>query len=332
MRETARAAGARLGNINAGGTTRRKAALAGVAAARAAGCADAQAPHTAGMREAPPPVTRRSFLAGISTAAGALLVSRTAATAEGQEARTRGDFRFLVVNDLHHAEPACDPFFEDLVRHMRRQEGVDFCLIVGDLSDKGRPESLHAIKRIFGGLGVPVHTVPGNHDNDGAGDTSIYAQVFPSALNYAFSHRAWQFVALDSTDGYNWGDTHISDETLAFLDRLVPTLDAAAPTVVFTHFPLAEGVRLRPVNAGDVLARLAPLNLRAAFCGHFHSRTIRQYGDALLMTDVCCSRVRANHDGTRPEGYLLCTASPDGRLIQEFVEYEPASKQPELPA
>lgn len=292
-----------------------------------------------GMPDAPRPLDRRSFLAGVSASAGAFLLTRPLGAAslpdgagrpDGKKL-PRGAFRFIVVNDLHHASPECDPFFEALVAQMRGHDDVAFCLIVGDLSDKGRPESLQAIRRIFPGLGVPVHTVPGNHDNDGAGDTSLYAATFPDALNYAFEHRGWQFIGLDSTDGYNWGDTTISPATLGFLDDRVPGLDRRAPTVVYTHFPLAPGMRLAPVNCQAVLERLAPLNLRAAFCGHYHSRTIRPHGAALLMTNVCCARVRSNHDGTRPEGYLVCTAHADGRLVQEFVEFRPATENPAAP-
>jgi len=291
------------------------------------------------MSDAPRPIDRRSFLAGVGTAAGAFLAARhvqaqpaaTTPLERSGEKLPRDAFRFIVVNDLHHASPECDPFFEHLVAQMRAHTGVAFCLIVGDLADKGSPESLAAIKRIFARLGAPIHTVPGNHDNDVAGDTSLYAVAFPDALNHRFRHRGWQFIGLDSTEGANWGDTHINTSTLAWLDAAAPRLDRRAPTVVFTHFPLAEGVRLRPVNAGEVLTRLAPLNLRAAFCGHFHSRTLHPHGAALLTTNVCCSRVRSNHDGTRPEGYLLCTAYPDGRLVQDFVEFRPASEQPEMP-
>ncbi len=290
------------------------------------------------MADLPASMNRRSFLAGVS-AAGAFLVTRrvdgaapdASAGGPGGGQVPRGAFRFLVVNDLHHAGPECDPFFEQLVGQMRSHQDVAFCLIGGDLSDKGRPESFAAIKRIFAGLGTPVHTVPGNHDNDEAGDTSLYTATFPDALNHAFEHRGWQFIGLDSTESYNWGDTHISPATLAFLDDCVPGLDRKAPTVVFTHFPLAEDVRLAPVNARAVLDRLAPLNLRAAFCGHYHSRTIRRHGAALLVTNVCCARVRSNHDGTRPEGYLLCTAHADGRLVQEFVEFRPATENPAAP-
>jgi hypothetical protein len=44
----------------------------------------------------------------------------------------------------------------------------------------------------------------------------------------------------------------------------------------------------------------------------------------VLLTNACCARVRDNHDRTVPEGYLLCTAHPDGMLEREFVRFAPA--------
>ena len=240
-------------------------------------------------------------------------------------------FRFLLANDLHHGEPACDAFFQGLVTQMRTHAAIDFCLLAGDLTDRGLPESLASMRRIFSGLGVLVHTVPGNHDNDTAGDTSLYNREFPEALNRVFHHKGWQFIGLDTTDGTAWQNTRIGPHTLSFLDATVPNLDPRAPTVVFTHFPLAPGVFMRPVNADAALALLAPLNLRAVLCGHFHGRTLHPRGAAILSTGTCCARLRSNHDGTAPEGYQVCTANPDGTVTQDFFEYTPATENPPPP-
>jgi calcineurin-like phosphoesterase family protein len=280
------------------------------------------------MRETPyPVVTRRAFLAGISGTA-ALLLARGASAAGESGPLPRDAFRFLVLNDLHHAEPACDLFLESLVSQLRTHGPVAFCLLVGDLADRGARSSLEAVRRIIGTLGCPVHAVPGNHDCDVALDTSLYAEIFPNQLNHHFAHAGWQFIGLDSTEGVSWHETTISAPTLDFLDRIVPELDVHAPTVVFTHFPLAEGIRMRPLNADAVLARLEGLNLRAVLGGHFHSRTEQPWRESVLTTNACCSRVRANHDETRPEGYQLCTAHRDGRLDREFIEFKPASDSP----
>jgi 3',5'-cyclic AMP phosphodiesterase CpdA len=239
-----------------------------------------------------------------------------------------GAFRFLVVNDLHHASAADDPFFGSLVAQMASHGEADFCLMVGDIADTGRPESFAAIQRIFAGLRMPIHAVPGNHDNDVEKSTRLYSEAFPGRLNYTVVHKGWQFVGLDSTEGEKFQNTRIGDAALSWLDATLPTLDRARPTVLFTHFPLAEGVNLRPLNAGDVLARFKGFNLRATFGGHFHARIERRLGDTPLVINACCSRMRDNHDGSLEEGYLLCTAQPDGRLTWQFVEFLAARKAP----
>jgi predicted phosphodiesterase len=236
-------------------------------------------------------------------------------------------FRFIVANDLHHASEECDPFFRGLVAQMTSHGAVDFCLIVGDIADTGRPESFAAVRKAFAALGAPIYTVPGNHDNDVEKSTRLYSVAFPGRLNYTFTHKGWQFVGLDSTEAEKFEKTTISSATIAWLDKTMPTLDRGRPTVLFTHFPLGEGVNLRPLNADDVLARFKGVNLRAAFTGHYHARVERPLADATLVTNACCSRMRDNHDGSLEEGYVLCTATADGQLTRQFVEFLPARKK-----
>jgi hypothetical protein len=268
--------------------------------------------------------SRRHFLGklGAMCAAGASARLLRAADPPGEPA-----FRFLVVNDLHHAAPECTPFFEAMIAQMKSHGPVAFCLAVGDIADTGLPDSLVAMRGLFATLGAPVYTVPGNHECDVAWNTAIYNEVFPDRLNYHFTHDSWQFIGFDSTEGNAWHDTTIGDEAIAFLDRTVPTLDPRAPAVVFTHFPLAAGIRLAPLNAAEVLARFDRLNLKAVFGGHFHARTERDHRSAVVLTNACCSRVSDNHDGSIREGYLLCSAFADGRLVREFIDFAPARKK-----
>jgi hypothetical protein len=275
----------------------------------------------------PPGATsRRKFLGQLSALCAAGLAAPGVCAASPAMPADRKAFRFLVVNDLHHGEPECTPFFEKLVAQMRGHGPVAFCLVVGDLSDNGRPESLVAVGQTFAALGIPVHPVPGNHDCDVEQNTRIYAEHFPGRLNYHFAHEGWQFIGLDTTEANAWHDTNIPAATLEYLDEALPNLDRAAPTVVFTHFPLGPTGWLTPLNAAEALRRFDGFNLRAALCGHYHARTVHAHGGAVLVTNTCCSRLRHTHDGTLPEGYQLCAAHPDGRLERFFIEFEPARK------
>ena len=236
-------------------------------------------------------------------------------------------FRFIVVNDLHHASSECDPFFASLVTQMRSHGTIDFCFIGGDLADTGKPESFAAVRSAFSKLAVPIYTVPGNHDCDVEKNTRIYSEAFPDRLNYTFRNKDWQFIALDTTDGNKSQGTRTSDVTLGWLERTVQTLDRQRPTILLTHFPLAADVTMASANGGDVLSKLDGFNLRGEFNGHYHARIERKRGEVPLVTNACCSRVRDNHDGSPEEGYLLCSASADGRLTWEFVEFLAARKK-----
>jgi len=101
----------------------------------------------------------------------------------------------------------------------------------------------------------------------------------------------------------------------------LPKLDPQKPTVVFTHFPLGAGVKMRPLNAEAVLERFLDFNLRGVFSGHYHARTAVAYRGIEVVTNACCARVRDNHDGSKGKGYFVVNGTPDGLLTREFVPF-----------
>ena len=241
-------------------------------------------------------------------------------------------FRFAALNDLHHRDPGCEPWFAELFENVAAARPA-FTLLLGDLADQGARDSLAAVARLAGARGARVHAVPGNHDHDVTPDGRLFAEAFPGQENQTFTHEGWQFVGLDTTQGEAWHDTRVGAVTLAWLDAALPRLDPARPTVIFTHFPLVPGVRapngvpMTPLNAEEVLARFERFNLRAALCGHFHGRRAESRRGAELSTHATCGRVSRNHDGTTAKGWRLCTARADGTFAAEFmpVPARPAS-------
>ena len=225
-----------------------------------------------------------------------------------------GTFSFLVVNDLHSLDKKCHPWFEKVAKQMAgHAEKPEFLAIAGDLADDGTAEQIGAVKDIFAGLKLPVYVVPGNHDYTKEETRKAYDDLYPDRSNYTFDHAGWQFVALDTTEGTKYQNTSIAADTLKWLDDNLPKLDKKKPLVVVTHFPLGEGVRMRPKNADDVLKRLVEFNLRAVYSGHYHAFTEKKAGDAVLTTNRCCAFSKGNHDGTKEKGYFLVTAK-DGKL------------------
>lgn len=235
-----------------------------------------------------------------------------------------GSFNFVVLNDAHFQSAQCGVWFEKVRTSIRAHTPrPDFCLMVGDLSEHGNQAELGAMKDVLKSLAMDFHTVIGNHDYLSDTDRSGWDALFPKSINYSFRHQGWQFIGLDTTDGTGWEKTSIPHQTLEWADENLPRMQREAPTVLFTHFPLGDQVRMRPANADDLLERFRPLNLVAVFNGHFHGFTERKLGQTVLTTNRCCAISRGNHDGTAQKGYFLCTAS-GSRIRREFVEVKPA--------
>ncbi len=269
--------------------------------------------------------TRREWLRlSAGTGAGALLsLGLWPGRLRGADAPPTEDFTFIAVNDLHALEPACRPWFDEVVRQMKASApSAEFCLLGGDLADNGTPMQLTLIKDSFAVLGMPCHAVVGNHDHRSDTDRSAYEKIFPDQINYFFTHRGWQILGLDSSEGTKSRETRISATTLGWLDQNIPKLQADRPTILFTHFPLGPVMFFRPLNADDLLLRCSGVNLQAVFCGHFHGFTAFPFQNSIVTTDRCCSRVRFNHDGTPEKGWFVCQAV-NGEIKRRFVEFHP---------
>ena len=265
-------------------------------------------------------INRRSFL---SLTAGTLLAGaawpgRLRAADNGKGSA----FSFVALNDVHFSTPKCPGWMERVTASIKTlTPAPELCLMIGDLADGGIPSELGPMRDALRSLGMPFHTVIGNHDYVTDTDRAAYEELFPGTLNYHFEHRGWQFVALDTTFGTKFDKTNVQPATFGWLDQKLPTLKPALPTVLFTHFPLGAGVPMRPLNADAVLDRFKDFNLAAVLNGHHHGFTERTRGATVINTNRCCSISKANHDGSKEKGYFLCRVA-DGKFDRKFVELQ----------
>lgn len=244
----------------------------------------------------------------------------TSTLASGAAAQDNDTWRFICVNDLHYSEPACRPWFDQIVAAMMASApDAKFCLLAGDLTDAGKPDQMANIHAALLALDIPIYATPGNHDYVSETDRSAYDKHFPGHTNLSFEQSDWQIIGLDTCEGTHYANTKIHQGTLDWIDRTVPTLDRAKPTIVYTHFPLGLGVINRPTNADALLDKLAVLNVRAIFGGHWHAFTEKTWKNATCTTDKCCSRVRDNHDGTHEKGWFVCTVRGT-TITRQFVQ------------
>jgi 3',5'-cyclic AMP phosphodiesterase CpdA len=234
-------------------------------------------------------------------------------------AELAGAVDFFVINDLHVIDSEDGPWLEKVVASMKAQKAKPaFCMIAGDLSEDGTAEQFGIVNDAFKALGVPIYSVPGNHDYTKAQKRDAYEQSRPKNLNYTFEHGGWQFVALDSTEGTK-AKCAVGQPTLDFVDAALPKLDKATPIVLITHFPQGPKVTNRSTNADALLDRFKPYNLRGVFGGHYHAYTETSVREIPIKTNRCCSLKKQNHDKSKEKGYFLCAAK-DGVVTPTFVQ------------
>lgn len=113
---------------------------------------------------------------------------------------------------------------------------VDAVLVSGDLTDDGNEQSYRVARRLLGRFDVPVHVLPGNHD-----DRCRLREAFDlpgsgvEPINYSVSVGSLRIVVFDSVvPGQDPGA--YSPEQLAWLDEELGR-ESGSPTLLALHHP-----------------------------------------------------------------------------------------------
>lgn len=201
-------------------------------------------------------------------------------------------------------------------------------LLSGDIADEPAPEVYARAHRIVGGLGIPVHAIPGNHD-----DRDLLAMEFAGrgsasgdpvhVLAYV---GALRLVGLDTTVPGSPGGT-LEPSQLQWLERTLADEPARPTLLALHHPPVASGIRamdamgLHPADAAQLASLLeAHPQVLAVTCGHVHRTAASQFaGRPLLLCPSTNSTLRLD---LRPDQGLplVFDEQPLGFAVHALVE------------
>ncbi|MGQ0383188.1 MAG: phosphodiesterase [Gammaproteobacteria bacterium] len=202
----------------------------------------------------------------------------------------------------------------------RRQPDPDALLLTGDLvhDDACGYEEL---RRQFSAFHVPVHCLPGNHDEKAALKRGLAGPPF--VHEFAMRRDNWVFVMLDSTvPGKDHG--YLAAAELARLDAALAQHRGAHALVCLHHHPVPHGSRwldqLMVMNAAaffDVLDRHA--GVRGVAWGHTHQPHDATRGKVRLMgtPSTCMQFAQGSPEfavDERPPAYRWMRLGDDGSL------------------
>ena len=250
--------------------------------------------------------------------------------------------RILHITDLHIlADPSAKLFgvntYEALEAVLDAAlsvgEAPAVIIATGDLSQDGSPGSYARLRQLFLATGLPVHTVPGNHDDAGAMRAGLIGGRI--SMNGTHDANGWKFVFLNSQiQGESAG--RIKPDELAALRTDIENSPDTPFLIALHHSPLDpcphKGCQLE--DGSDVLTMLQEAgNVRALLAGHAHIEAMSKHGSLCVMTTpaTCFEAWHAqtgeaeSHEdfaachriASRRHGYRQLDLMPDGTIHSE---------------
>ena len=153
--------------------------------------------------------------------------------------------KFVIVPDLHLVAPperlwGLDPNarLDACLSDIERWHGdAEFCVIMGDLADRGERDAYRALEKRLAAFPMETVLLVGNHD-----DRAAFQRVFPDAPHdengFVQGERitdAGRFLFLDTFKGGTSAGEYCEKRRAWLTDRLAAAGDA--PVYLFMHHP-----------------------------------------------------------------------------------------------
>jgi len=249
--------------------------------------------------------------------------------------------KFLVFTDIHiDVDPRADaPNAEERlitgIRHaITHQPNAERVIITGDLTHKGDIASYERLRELLTSLKMPVHLLPGNHDN-----RDNFLRIFPETVTDpngfvqdVIETPDTRLVLLDTLFGppYDYPESHAGKLCEHRLDWLEKTLlESTKPCVILMHHPpmptgfvAMDSIMLRDNDAFYHVVEKAG-NVRHLICGHIHrtiSGTYRNLSYSMLKSFVGQMPMDLATTNTcievnEPPAYAIVLTSPKGITV-----------------
>lgn len=231
------------------------------------------------------------------------------------------DVKLIQLSDSHlHEQPGkrligidTDASLRAVVDLAGAEENVNAILATGDLSQDGSLQSYQRFVELVSPLNVPIHWLPGNHDD--VDYFHVPQDGFPLSSRSTLDLGAWRIIMLDSVvPGKDHGK--LAQSELDYLADQLRDCDGRHCLVVLHHQPIATGAdwldTMQLYNDGaffDVIQQYD--NVRAVIYGHVHQAFVKDL-DGIRFMSVPSTCFQFKPDSS---GFALDDALPGYRCL-----------------
>jgi len=198
--------------------------------------------------------------------------------------------KFIVLSDIHLVPEGQLSNGLDTAERLRLaiddinrdHADADFCLLAGDLADRGEAEAYERLKSLLVPLSVPVHVTLGNHDN-----RPVFLESFAEAeadenghVNKVIDLKGYRIIVLDSSEPGKVSGI-LCDQRLEWLQaRLDESRDRPVIVVLHHHandlFLPVDEIKLEEAEKFIAVLKTHP-DIRQVIAGHVHITTTGLY-------------------------------------------------------
>ena len=200
--------------------------------------------------------------------------------------------RLLHLSDLHTGTQE-DPLVERALAQLIESLEPELIVASGDLTHRGRRDQHERAARFLRSFGLPLHTIPGNHD---------IPYTFPARFTSTFREfeRLWEttepvyrserfhVVGLNSVRAWRHQSGGVRERQLAWAAEQLRAAAPGALRIVALHHHLLGAPwrsRKKPVaRRNHVLASLVDAGAELILAGHIHQATVSERREFELAT------------------------------------------------
>ena len=217
---------------------------------------------------------------------------------DGEDKRDTGEersdapvkFKFAVMADSHK-----DTLSLERALNQARDSGVQFVIMMGDLSDVGTLEELESTKRVLDASGLTYYTAAGDHDlwdsRDKESDppknfTTVFGKTYQS-----FSYDTVRYILIYNSDNYSGLDGFqlqwVEDELLRTGDSELTFVFAPTPLYHPSSDHVMGKVTPKLTSQAEHLAttfKRAGVDLVFSADTHFYSKFLEPKNELPMMT------------------------------------------------
>jgi Icc protein len=208
---------------------------------------------------------------------------------------------------------------------------VDAVLLTGDIVHD-EPAAYGTVDLLFGGLGVPILAIPGNHDDPGEMRRQLGHVPFQVGGQW-ITRNGWQVLLLESWFAESAdGEGQLGSAQLQSAERALAEGIEPHALVVLHHPPLPMDSpsldELGLLDGPELAATVARHpRVRGVCWGHAHQALdLYRAGDVRFMcTPATCMQFKPRNDfaaDDRPPGYRVIDLFADGSIASEVVWLE----------